>query len=391
MERAAAAISQAWDLLPVLPPNPYMNDNQAKLIAVAGATALFIQSTLFAYRKTAQGKMTPVGRIIQGKLVAFINKMDPREGSRESLPDAVSGDEARRPNDLRDDVTVLMTTSPLKINPSCALIEHTMETTHRFAEGLKSCRTIIICDGVRIAETCRYRRGEVTEEAAGNYAKYIEKLKALSTQKSSAVYGAEIVVLGHRHGFGMALKEGMALVETEFVVVLQHDRDFRRLVAVPRVVRSMRHFNRLKCVSFPTSTTDPRKYIQKVQGSYNLAVAPYVIHDDANMSTFVPLVQWYDSAHIASTKHYREFVFSTEAKRVSKGGFIEDQLGQLELQHIKDDGVGAAHPFYGNYVLNDGNSVNPVRHLDGHDSRIERKLAADNGAEQQREQFVYGC
>jgi hypothetical protein len=55
-----------------------------------------------------------------------------------------------------------------------------------------------------------------------------------------------------------------------------------------------------------------------------------------NTVSLVPLVQWYDSTHIASTTYYREFVFDRKVKRVTKGGFIEDKLGQQQLQVIKE-------------------------------------------------------
>ena len=32
----------------------------------------------------------------------------------------------------------------------------------------------------------------------------------------------------------------------------------------------------------------------------------------------IPLVQWYDSTHVASTAYYRRFVFDRRARRVAK-------------------------------------------------------------------------
>lgn len=40
----------------------------------------------------------------------------------------------------------------------------------------------------------------------------------------------------------------------------------------------------------------------------------------------MPLVQWYDTTHVASTWYYRRFVFDRRARRVAKGGFIEDKV-----------------------------------------------------------------
>jgi hypothetical protein len=48
--------------------------------------------------------------------------------------------------------------------------------------------------------------------------------------------------------------------------------------------------------------------------------------DEPSHVRLVPLVQWYDTTHIASTWYYRRFVFDRRARRVAKGGFIEDKV-----------------------------------------------------------------
>jgi hypothetical protein len=48
--------------------------------------------------------------------------------------------------------------------------------------------------------------------------------------------------------------------------------------------------------------------------------------DEPSQVRLVPLVQWYDTTHIASTWYYRRFVFDRRARRVAKGGFIEDKV-----------------------------------------------------------------
>ena len=97
----------------------------------------------------------------------------------------------------------------------------------------------------------------------------------------------------------------------------------------------------------------------------------------------LPLLQWYDSTHVASAEYYRHFVFSRRVKRVARGGFIEDKLGQEQLRVILERGVGAHVP-YGTFMLDDGSGAPVVQHLDGHDTRNGERFVhvdADDGGQ----------
>jgi hypothetical protein len=51
----------------------------------------------------------------------------------------------------------------------------------------------------------------------------------------------------------------------------------------------------------------------------------------------LPLLQFYDSMHVASTRWYLSRVFGRERYcTLPKGGFIEDTLGQLMLRTARD-------------------------------------------------------
>merc|ERR1712039_1053699 len=74
---------------------------------------------------------------------------------------------------------------------------------------------------------------------------------------------------------------------------------------------------------------------------------------------------WHDSTHFASTSYYREFVFGPK-KLVSRGGFIEDKLGQQQGKDLRTLGW-ESHALYGTWLLDDG-APPPTRlvgHLDG--------------------------
>lgn len=56
----------------------------------------------------------------------------------------------------------------------------------------------------------------------------------------SLINGAKILELGERNGFGFAMKEGLKEVTTPYVIVVQHDRNFKDSADVVQVVAAMK-------------------------------------------------------------------------------------------------------------------------------------------------------
>jgi hypothetical protein len=108
---------------------------------------------------------------------------------------------------------IIVTTSPIKSNPSTELIEKVFET---FFQGGKDfaikCRKIIVCDGFRQRnETVSQRHsnikqamrsGIVDSEQAKDYERYKANLKDLckSATSTSPFWNAEVIELESRHG-----------------------------------------------------------------------------------------------------------------------------------------------------------------------------------------------
>jgi len=74
-------------------------------------------------------------------------------------------------------------------------------------------------------------------------------------------------------------------------------------------------------------------------------------------------------------EHYRTFVFgggSGQRARLKLGGFIEDKLGQVQLQELRQEGF-ASHARHGTWIVDDGVEVRITGHLDGGHFRAWRK------------------
>ena len=321
-------------------------------------------------------------------------------------------------------------------HPSTRVLEEVFASIARFA-GAGACAKVIVADGVKMREgedaTCKFRSGIVTRDAERKYRHYLRRVKRLTLTPSSVLHGAHLMVLEQRHGFAHALRRGICrAVRTPFVLVAQHDRSFVRAADLAAVVDAMAAANalaplsrntpgyakkdgasfRLNYVGFPTSTT--ATHARHVLSKYALTVVPFEAptsgpgDDDATTTTLTrsvaltPLLQFYDSMHVASTRWYLSRVFGRERYcTLPKGGFIEDTLGQLMLRAAREaaraareaeadegdgdakernarrvaDAVREAHRPFGAYVR--VASVDPdapgepvCGHIDGRDARL---------------------
>lgn len=166
---------------------------------------------------------------------------------------------------LEELLTIVVTTSPIKSNPSTEVLEKTFET---FAKGGHAfafkCPKVIICDGCRILGdevqgrggkaqkiSKKYsnakqslRNGIATNDQAENYRLFkvgMNKLCAdASSNETSPFHNARVVELEDRHGYGFALRHALYHeVKTPYVCVIQHDRTFMRRTPMEEVVRAM--------------------------------------------------------------------------------------------------------------------------------------------------------
>lgn len=283
--------------------------------------------------------------------------------------------------------TIILTTSPTPSNPSTELIEETLRSMGAFAPELLGCRSIIVCDGYKSAAASKFRCGIVTEERAQAYETYMDALQKLVEEDPAPQWRrAELLRLPERHGFGFAVRAALPRVATPFVCIMQHDRTFMRPCDfVLRLLRAMGADDRLKMVGMPTTTNDPPRYLKAAESKLVEIKVPQprpkledtiLTSPESPGLRFIPMIMWHDSTHFASTAYYRDFVFGPR-HMVSRGGFIEDKLGQQQGLDLRTIGW-KSHAEYGTWLLDDG-APPPARlvgHLDGkHFLRADDKVA----------------
>jgi hypothetical protein len=163
---------------------------------------------------------------------------------------------------LGDLLTVIVTTSPIKSNPSTELLERVFNTFFNGGEDFAlKCRKLIICDGCREKNekvSKRHtnpkqamRNGIVNSVQLDNYIDFKAALRSLCAKapSDSPFSNTELVELEERQGYGFALRHSLReCVKTPFVIVIQHDRTFMRPCPIYETVRAMWHHRNIKYV-----------------------------------------------------------------------------------------------------------------------------------------------
>jgi hypothetical protein len=130
---------------------------------------------------------------------------------------------------MTEDLTIVVTTSPLRHNPDTSMMEATMQSLH-LAEGCLDAAKIIVCDGYTIKRTNvgrkgrqSYRQGVITEAHVPMYQEYKNALQRLidGADSSSPFQNTRLLELASHHGFGFGVRAALQHVQTSYVMVVQ--------------------------------------------------------------------------------------------------------------------------------------------------------------------------
>lgn len=163
---------------------------------------------------------------------------------------------------LEELLTIIVTTSPIKSNPSTELLERVFNTFfHGGDDFALKCQKVIVCDGCREKNESvskrhsnskqAMRNGIVNSEQLLNYTAFKKALRELcaTAPSHSPFFTARVEELETRHGYGFALRHALQeCVQTPFVIVIQHDRTFMRKCPIFETVRTMWHHRNIKYV-----------------------------------------------------------------------------------------------------------------------------------------------
>ena len=195
----------------------------------------------------------------------------------------------------------------------------------------------------------RIKQGKVPETLAAAYEGYCDALESLYCPPRYRV------IRSHRHlGFAMAVKLGLSATDTDYAIILQHDRKFCKPVEyLPQLISAMDSFTNIRYIGFPTSVSSNHFNIVKTKYGLEELLKECTIQTHEGNITLQPLIFWYDSNHLCHVRRYLEIFtpykslgnYSSDIREyfglpriksmlLKDGDFIEDKFGQLQRNII---------------------------------------------------------
>ena len=220
-------------------------------------------------------------------------------------------------------LTVIITSSPVRSNPSTRMLSECIASLDRNA-GLSKCRKLIMCDGFKVRQRSLRKQGVVTDEEAELYCTYVRNVARLC-REDPAFRRTRLVRLARRQGSAYAIREALeAHVRTPFVLIIPHDCVIARPLKLADLVAAMHgQPERIRYVKLPGRST--AHYADAVHAQYGVRLRPSM--DILPGATLTPMLRYMDNAAVVSVGYLREKVF-VPGSGVRRGTFIEDTYGK---------------------------------------------------------------
>ena len=169
-------------------------------------------------------------------------------------------------------------------------------------------RTLIVADGYLLTDAKRllWKRSRIDAAQAAGYDAYVSALRRLCGRPGGLYAHAELLEQPLHCGFALGVARALLACRTPHVIVVQHDRPMMRRAPLRAILDAMETTPALACVALPTGRTLARAYAEGAMARYKIDLAPHTLcARGAAELGFCPLLQFYDSTHVARVADYR--------------------------------------------------------------------------------------
>lgn len=318
----------------------------------------------------------------------------------------------------KEKLSIVLVTSAIPMHPKTDLIDLVIASLD-LVKGVQDCDLIIVCDRMKVIEPDRktnWKSGRVNNDSQLKYEQYIETLrrkylgpritlnettsnqkekiqinidqqtlplhektcdtdditeelledlKYLKVSKNRRRSNVKILYMTSHMGFAHCLREGLDNVNTEYVLVMQHDRAFSENLDIHPILNLLDKEKSIRYIGFQTAANKQYVY-KKLKSKYRIKSN----EKDLIEGALIPIMYWYDSTHISRTKDYIKLI----QKECKIGQFIETTYGGKIEQQISKEIESGLWSFqyhmdnYGMFMWYDekiGLDTPMCRHLDG--------------------------
>lgn len=240
----------------------------------------------------------------------------------------------------------MVNSSLIPSHPSNALIKRTLESLEHLGLGPQT-PILVVQDALP--------PGPKSDRHQLAYRRYLDSLKDFKeTWRSLRVL--ELAQWGHING---ALREAMKWVNTEFVLVIQHDLEFVRDVDLLSLVRAMNLHPQIGHVRFnkkPRTIIDwdaEYEYRNKIRSRRDF-IQEVEISDGNVVHHLVRTLAWSDNNYLCRKSYLTEIVFALTGKM------------KVPPEHVLNPlGTPSNHRILGTYIYGQIDEPPFISHLDG--------------------------
>jgi len=248
-------------------------------------------------------------------------------------------------------LSVIVLSNPIPSHPSTDLISQTLESLSKIGLGPGD-RVHVMLDGLRFA----WRLGQ----QARDYTNYEIALKnQLGEQANCSVTRRK--KWGH---ISQTLKDALALIDTDYILIVQHDLPFVREIAIHEVLGLMRKFPNLKHIRFnkrrnlaegsdAIATYDGATKIVDRSGFFRAWLPPEPATGTGTLSLTQTLC-WSDNNHLVSRHYLSETILKPIGRHKISPEWVFNPLG-----------TEAHHPILGTYIYGKPGDAAVIAHTDG--------------------------
>ena len=117
------------------------------------------------------------------------------------------------------DFTVIVTTSPVRSNPSTEMLASTLESL-ALVPYLRTAPKLLVCDGCIVKQKPQHKAGRVTADEQEQHAEFVRRVCASASSSGDLAFSGLVVLqLSTREGFGFAVRRALAEVTTPYVMI----------------------------------------------------------------------------------------------------------------------------------------------------------------------------
>lgn len=245
-------------------------------------------------------------------------------------------DKSEKPN-LRDAITVVIPTSPIKSHPNISIIDETIKSVRKHLPGSE---IILTFDGVR----------EEQEDRRENYEEFIRRILWKCNYEYKNV--VPLIFEEHSHQTGMA-KKALEYIKTPLLLYVEQDTplitdepiDWENCIAT--ILDGY-----TDVIRFHHEAVIPKEHNKMIHGSIT-----------RNSTNFMRTSQWSQRPHLATVAFYRRILntcFSEDAK-----SFIEDKMHGVCSEAYINDGLNGWQNYRILIYLPDDKNIKRSYHTDG--------------------------